>query len=106
MCKQMTRNELAALVQRLSRKHRLLKRVLEIKTKRQHKNVTYKALKGIRQYQTEKEPRSLTEYLRCGKEIQRLTNELSEMRKARQSAAQTARETKALMALNTEEKQT
>jgi hypothetical protein len=97
----LTRDELAALANRLLRKQRLLKHVLGIKTKRQHKNMTYKAAKGIPQYRAAKEPRALTEYLRCGREIQRLAEELADMRRVRRFVAEAENECKALMAQRT-----
>lgn len=97
----MTREELAALVHRTARKQRLLKLVLGIKTKAQRKNVAYKASKGIPQFRANKEPRAFTEYLRCGREIQRLTRELAAMRKVRQFVARAEQECRALMETRT-----
>jgi hypothetical protein len=93
----LSREELAKLVQLTTRKQRLLKRVLGIKTKSQHRNTAYKAGKGIRQYRADKEPRALVEYLRCGREIERLNRELADMRRARQYAAKLESEYKALI---------
>jgi hypothetical protein len=94
----LTQIELAALVNRINRKQRLLKRVLGITSKGQHKNTVYKAKKGIKQWRVEREPRAMTEYLRCGREVQRLTNELAELRKLRRFVAEAEHETQALMA--------
>lgn len=91
------RDELAWLVQRLNRKQRLLKLVLGIKNKRQHSNVTYKYRKGIKQYRGITEPRALIEYIRCGKEIQRLTDELAKLRIVRQFVADAENQCKQLM---------
>jgi hypothetical protein len=94
----LTRTELVALVNRINRKQRLLKVVLGIKTRAQHTNAAYKASKGIKQYRAAKEPRAMTEYLRCGREVYRLTNELAELRKLRRFVAEAEHETQALMA--------
>ena len=91
----LTREELAALVNRLLRKNRLLRHVLGIDTKAKKVNTKYKAKKGIPQFRALKEPRALTEYLRCGQEIQRLGTELAALRKVRQFVAGIEREYKA-----------
>lgn len=93
----LSREELAALVQRLSRKQRLLKLVLGITNKRQHKNTVYKAGKGLKQFRAAKEPRALTEYRLCGREIARLNDELANLRRLRQMVANAENECKALM---------
>lgn len=90
----LSREELVELVNRLQRKHRLLRRVLGIKNNSQHQNTLYKARHGIRQYRAAKEPRSLTEYVRCGQEMQRLIQELAELRKVRRFVAEAQREYK------------
>ena len=95
----LTRDELIALIARTARKQRLLKQVLGIKTKAQHTNVVYKASKNVRQVRAMKEPRSLSEYLRCGKEIQRLSQELAALRQLRQFVGEAERETRALQTL-------
>lgn len=86
-----TRDEIIALVARLCRKQRLLKFVLGIKTKSQHTNTTYKASKRIPQYREATEPRAMAEYLRCGREIHRLSVELAEMRRARRFVSEQRR---------------
>ena len=94
----LAREELAALVHRLCRKQRLLKRVLGIRNKSQHQNTTYKARHGIKQIRAKVEPRALTEYMRCGQEIARLNSELAALRKVRQFVAEAEQESKALVA--------
>ena len=83
----LSREELAYIVQRLTRKLRLLKEVLGIKSKAQHRNLVWKTNKGIRNYRAEKEPRAVIEYKRVGEEIQRMNAELAILRKCRQAAA-------------------
>ena len=79
------REELAYIVQRLSRKQRLLKHILGIANHRQHKNMMLKANKRISQYRVVSEPRAFDEYRRLGREIMRLNEVLAEMRKARRA---------------------
>lgn len=82
----LTREELAYIVQRLSRKQRLLKRVLGIANRSQHKNMMWKANKRFTQYRVAREPRAFQEYRRIGQEMQRLNAELSAVKKAFQAA--------------------
>jgi len=81
----LTREELAYIVQRLSRKQRLLKRVLGIANRSQHKNMMWKANKRFAQYRVAREPRAFQEYRRIGREMQRLNAELSAVKKAYQA---------------------
>lgn len=83
----LSREELAYLVQRLSRRQRLLKAVLGIKTPSQHANTVYKHKKRIPQFRAAREPRALTEYLLIGQQIQNLNCELAELRRTRQMVA-------------------
>lgn len=82
--KPLSREELAYLVLRLKRKHELMKTLLQIKTRRQHKNAVYKMNAGIQQFRAAKQPRIFAEYIRVGNDIQRLSTELSALRKIRQ----------------------
>lgn len=84
----LTREELAAITNRLQRKQRLLKLVLGIKTKAQHVNTLYKFNKKIPQFRFKTEPRALVEYVRVGQEIQRINTELAALRLVRQFVAQ------------------
>ena len=86
--KPISTNEIVLLVTRFSRKQRLLKLVLGIKTKAQHKNTIYRFNAGFKQFRASKEPRAMAEYVICGREIQRLNYELSEMRRARRFVAE------------------
>jgi len=74
-----SRQELIYLTERLERKHKLLKNVLQIKTKAQHKNFMYKYNKRIPQFRMEKEPRAFVEYVRVGQNIQKLIEELAQL---------------------------
>jgi hypothetical protein len=94
----MTREEICAILDRLRRKHSLLKMVLAIKTKAQHANLRYKYGKKLPQFRQRKEPRAFTEYIRIGNEMQRLLDELHEMRKLRRFVAAAEREAKVLLA--------
>jgi hypothetical protein len=76
---ELQREEICCLIDRLRRKHKLLKHVLKIKTKAQHKNLMYKHSKGLKQYRKQNEPRAFSEYLIVGREIQRLCRALQEM---------------------------
>ena len=98
---QIGREELAYLVKRIERKQRLLKLVLGIKSHAQHKNTVYKAGIGVKQFRAEKEPRALSEYLLCGRETQRLNNELCVIRKARKFAFKAQQEHNAAAERNT-----
>ncbi len=80
-------DELVYLIGRIERKHRLLKRVLGIKTKAQHTNLTYAFNKRRKQFRQQAEPRAFAEYIRCGAEIRRLQLELAVDRKCRQMAS-------------------
>jgi hypothetical protein len=93
----LTKPELVALLQRLGRKQRLLKRVLKITNKRQHMNTVYKANKGIPNFRCATEPRAVTEYVRCGREMQRLNGELADLRRLRRFVADAEWECKKLM---------
>ncbi len=84
----LTKPELVWLVDRLRRKHRLLKHVLGIKTKAQHTNLMYKYNKRIPQYRQRDEPRAMAEYIRCGKEMKRLIDELARLKDVRRFVAQ------------------
>lgn len=86
--KPLTKPELVYLVDRLKRKHRLLKSVLGIKTKAQHTNLMYKFNKKLPQFRYRDEPRSFIEYIRVGKDIQRLVKELQELKAIRRFVAQ------------------
>lgn len=79
----LSREELAYLIERLTRKHRLLKAVLGIRTKRQHANLMYKHAKGIPQFRRAKEPRAFVEYVAIGQNIQRLVQQAAELKRSR-----------------------
>ena len=85
--KPLTKLEIVHLVDRLKRKHRLLKMVLGIKTKAQHRNLMYKYNKRLPQYRQRDEPRAFTEYIRVGRDIQRLVIELTELKTIRRFVA-------------------
>lgn len=72
----LSKDELLELVARLQRKSRLLKLVLNIKNKAQHKNLIWKSNKGFKTQRATAEPRALVEYRRVGVEIQRMLNEV------------------------------
>lgn len=73
----LSREELGEVLERLSRKHRLMKSVLKIKTKSQHKNVVDRHNKGQR---SNFRPRRLTaEYVRVGMALQVIQQRFSEI---------------------------
>lgn len=84
----LTKSELVYLVDRLKRKHRLLKVVLGIKTKAQHTNLMYKFNKKLPQFRYRDEPRAFIEYVRVGQDIKRLVGELHELKTIRRFVAQ------------------
>jgi hypothetical protein len=86
----LTRAELIALMDRLQRKHRLLKVVLGITKKSQAKNLTY-MLKGMQKglgkrgsgvNRVARDPRAALELIRVGDEIQRMNRRLQELKAA------------------------
>jgi hypothetical protein len=83
----LTRTELLHLLFRIRRKHRLLKRVLGITKRRQHNNMMRAFAERRPHYKVQSEPRAFAEYMRCGVEIARLSQELATDRKCRQLAA-------------------
>jgi hypothetical protein len=77
-------DEIKAIIDRLVRKQRLLKRVLGISSKAQHKNLMYRMNSvrravGVTRFQGN--PRSAVEYKRLGIEINRLNARVCELRK-------------------------
>lgn len=84
--RQLSKDELVALCDRLRRKQRLLKKVLHIETKAQHANTVARFRKNIRQARDLIGRRALSEYVLLGDQIFMIQNELAEMRKARQYA--------------------
>lgn len=83
-----TESEIKEAIARLVRKQRLLKVVLKIKTQSQHTNTLNKFKKRIPNFRAKKDPRSLIEYVRIGREIQRLNTELCANRAARRFVAE------------------
>lgn len=84
--KPLSREELIEIVARLERKSRLLKLVLHIKTKAQHKNLMWKTNKGHRTVRSAAEPRSVKEYKRVGLELQRMHAAIREINTAARAA--------------------
>ena len=79
-------DEIKPLLARLERKHKLLKHILGVRTKAQHKNLCWKYNKRIPQFRQTTEPRAFLEYVRVGRAIQILTNELAQQRAARRQS--------------------
>jgi hypothetical protein len=81
----LTREELLYLWSRLQRKHRLLKQVLKITSKAQHKNLIHainsgrRNRPGVGMLRLTANPRSALEYKRVGEEMQRLAERIREM---------------------------
>jgi hypothetical protein len=74
---ELSREELCEVFERLSRKHRLMKSMLRIKTKSQHKNVVSRHNKGQR---SRSRPRRLTdEYVRVGLALQVINRRFAEI---------------------------
>lgn len=84
----LSREELIEIVNRLERKLRLLKVVLGITTKAQHKNLVWKFNKGFKSNRFKSDPRAVIEYKRCGEEKQRLSRRLQELRAERRAIAE------------------
>ena len=77
----LSRRELAEIWNRLTRKQRLLKRVLKITSKAQHTNLMNRMAKGIHTARRmQDQPRSVIEYRRIGIEIQRFQAAIAEIR--------------------------
>ena len=89
----LTREELALLLERLERKQRLLKRVLNITTKTQHKNLMSamkigrrnKPAQGLSRLKANK--RAAFEYKRVGEDMYRLIERIRELKRSAQGAA-------------------
>lgn len=86
--KPLTKDELVALVGKLERKQRLIKRVLGVRNKVHHKNIMYRIKKGHINPSNYGEPRLLPEYKRVGEAIQTLTRELARLRAERRRVAE------------------
>lgn len=84
----LTREELLEILDRCSRKQRLLKRVLQIDNKRQHKNFVQKWNIGVRQFRVEQEPRAALEYVRLGQMMLRYLEELTQLKAQQKLEAQ------------------
>mgnify|MGYP003442244262 FL=1 len=82
----MSREEIIALMSRLLRKQRLLKRVLRIDTKAKHKNLMWKLNRNLDSYRFSENPRAVIEYALLGRQCQILNAELNKMRLERKSA--------------------
>jgi hypothetical protein len=82
----LTRDELVYLWSRLERKLRLLKQVLRITSKAQHKNLIYainsgrRHRPGVGMLRLTANPRTALEYKRVGEEMQRLSRRLAELK--------------------------
>ncbi len=79
----LTKKEIVLILDRLKRKHALLKRIIKVENHSQHVNLMNKFKSGRRQYRAQMEPRSFFEYVLVGRQIESLCRELAEMRKAR-----------------------
>jgi hypothetical protein len=75
------RDDLVKIIDLLGRKHRLLKRVLGISNRTQHRNLMYRFSKRHHRVDGHKNPRALTEYVFVGAEIQRFMRLLEEKRR-------------------------
>jgi hypothetical protein len=77
------KEEIVLLVERLMRKIRLLKVVLSIENKRQHKNVIARFNAGTSKRSKIRPRRAVAEYVRIGLAIQNLNVRLQEIKKER-----------------------
>ena len=64
----------------LERKHNLLKKVLNVKNRRNHQNLMYRFNNRRRKATGHKQPRVLLEYVRIGKEMQKFINEIRKVK--------------------------
>jgi len=71
------KSEIIELSNRLIRKMRLIKTVLGITSKRQHKSFTRRFNKGILNIRQGQTPRLIDEYIRVGLSIHNLNNEMA-----------------------------
>lgn len=83
----LTKKEIAALIERLQRKLRLLKRVLGITTKVQHTNVMNRFKAGGLRKSKSYPRRAVEEYARVGQSIQILSRRCQELKAARRQLA-------------------
>jgi hypothetical protein len=94
----LTKDELLALWRRLERKLRLLKQVLKITSKAQHKNLMTainsgrRHRPGVGMLRLTANPRTALEYKRVGEEMQRLQDRIREPNLAAKAARRAARE--------------
>lgn len=76
----MSREEILQIKSRLERKMRSLRRVLNIHSRRTHKNIMYRINKGNPTERGKSAPRSMIEYVNVGEQINRLNLELKRIR--------------------------
>lgn len=79
----LSRPELIALLERITRKQKLLKVALGIKTHAQHVNAMYKFNRGIGQFRMKQNPRAFIEYKRLGEQAQRFLVQLKVLKDER-----------------------
>ena len=83
----LSREDLVFILQRMLRKHRLLKQMLGITTKSQLCNTRWLYNRGLRHKRFKRSPRSFLEFMRLGDAIQRVHDELAHLRRVRQLIA-------------------
>ncbi|RYY74542.1 MAG: hypothetical protein EOO52_13335 [Gammaproteobacteria bacterium] len=86
----LSKQELVQLSNRLLRKQRLIKLVLGITTRAQHKNLINNFIRGKKNIRADKEPRLVAEYKRVGEAIDILAQELARQRNERRIASEEA----------------
>jgi len=74
------RDDIIYSIDRLQRKHRLIKRILGIEKKTQHTNLMYRYNKKGRTATGHKNPRIVDEYVRIGIAMQEMQNRLVEIK--------------------------
>jgi hypothetical protein len=87
---ELSRAELVEICERLERKSRLLKKIIGIENKAQHKNLKNsvngkRAGGGIRK--AKNHPRAVMEYLRCGMEIHRMIQAIGDLKVAQKASS-------------------
>lgn len=81
----LSRKELVEILNRLTRKQRLLRHALSIKNDRQHRNLIYKTNKLWVTSRGKENPRAAIEYVLNGRQIQSISQELANMKRERKA---------------------
>ncbi len=84
------KEELLYLLERLTRKQRLIKKILGVRNKTHHKNIIHRIIGGHINPNNYNIPRLLPEYKRVGEAIEKINRRLSEIKDERRQQRQAA----------------